>query len=592
MAKKDSKTQSKKEETKEPTPEELAKKIVEDQIERLPPEVRKKFDEVRPELDKFKDDLVKKFDNYIIGMGLLPPPKIDPSRAAADFAQANGLDPRQLTEEQKKTAFETIVKRVGEELHCLVLVDDSDSTKMSKMELKDKLVSIINEMAQKQNKNLVPTIIILSELWQSCYDGKSDLTQLIAIAAPIYDKGMLAACKIGEIHKNMVLKKFEKYIVSYVLFGSLTRGEARPDSDIDVAIIIDDTDVKKMTRTELKDKLRAIIIGMGMEAGEITGIKSKLNIQTYILTEFWDSVKEANPVIFTVLRDGVPFYDRGMFMPWKQLLRMGRIKPSQEAIDMFMSTGEQMVGRVKRKIRELVEADIYWSTLTPAQAAIMLYGLPPPTPKETIDLMDQVFVKKEKLLEKKYVDILKKIRKYYKELEHGTIKSITGKEVDDLLDAAEDYLKRIKVLFSEIEVIKEKEDMLQSYEHLITVTRDIMMLLGEGQVAEKDMEKKFNTLLVDSGKVHERFSRLFKEMTKAKKDYDAEKLTKTEVEKARKTSRELIRGLVEFLQRERGKEIERARIRVKYQKTYGEVILMDSVAFVIPDVFAEAADGD
>jgi len=75
----------------------------------------------------------------------------------------------------------------------------------------------------------------------------------------------------------------------------------------------------------LKDKLRAIIIGMGIEAGEMTGIKNKINIQVYILTDFWDSIKEANPIIFTFLRDGVPFYDRGIFMPWKQLLKMGKV---------------------------------------------------------------------------------------------------------------------------------------------------------------------------------------------------------------------------------------------------------------------------
>src|SRR3989344_1279262 len=113
---------------------------------------------------------------------------------------------------------------------------------------------------------------------------------------------MLAAIKIAEIHKTMVLKKFEKYIVSYVLAGSLVQGKATASSDIDVWIVIDDTDVKKMTRAELKDKLRAIIISMGVEAGDITGIKNKLNIQVYILTDFWDSLKEANPIIFTLLR--------------------------------------------------------------------------------------------------------------------------------------------------------------------------------------------------------------------------------------------------------------------------------------------------
>src|SRR3989344_8896280 len=105
------------------------------------------------------------------------------------------------------------------------------------------------------------------------------------MSLPVFDKGMLAAIKIAEVHKGMVLKKFEKYIVSYVLGGSLVQGRATSKSDIDVFIVIDDTDVKKMTRAELKDKLRAIIIGMGAQAGQMTGIKNKINIQVYILTD-------------------------------------------------------------------------------------------------------------------------------------------------------------------------------------------------------------------------------------------------------------------------------------------------------------------
>ena len=72
-----------------------------------------------------------------------------------------------------------------------------------------------------------------------------------------------------------------------------------------------------MSRAELKDKLRAIIIGICWEAGERTGIKNKLNIQVYILTDFWESLKEANSIIFTLLRVGVLFEDWGIFCSWK-----------------------------------------------------------------------------------------------------------------------------------------------------------------------------------------------------------------------------------------------------------------------------------
>ena len=87
----------------------------------------------------------------------------------------------------------------------------------------------------------------------------------------------------------------------------------------------------------------------------------------------------------------------------------------------------------------------------------MMYGIPPPTPAETINLLQEIFVDKEKLLEPKYIDTMKKIRTYYKDIEHGKITEVSGKEIDELLKGSDEYLKRIKKLFGEIELIKEKK---------------------------------------------------------------------------------------------------------------------------------------
>lgn len=535
-------------------------KLSAEMISKLPQEQQDRVKANKKDLDKFVKECTTKFSEYILGIGLLPLPPGGKDAAGNEIPK--------------------------DSMKLMVLVDDQDSQKMSKLELKEKLMTINEKIAQDINKKMHAESILLSEVWQTLYDAKLDLLQTFAVCAPIFDKGMMAALKIGEIHKSMAIQKFEKYIVSYVLFGSLTRGEAHHESDIDVAIIVDDTDVKKMTLMELKDKLRAIIHGMGIEAGELTGIKNKLNIQVYILTEFWDSVKEANPVIFTILRDGVPLYDRGMFMPWKQLLRMGKIKPSQEAIDLFMSSGEQMIGRIRQKLKGLVEADIYWSTLTPTQAALMLYGIPPPTPNETIKLMEEVFVK-ENLLEKKYVDIMQEIRDYYKGLEHGTIKEISGKEVDDLLGKAEDYMERIKKLFVQIEEKKSAESVLHTYEGAITVIRDVLNLEGVEKAPENQIEELFDRELVSTGKVPEKFKRILSDLVKAKSDFEKGKLNKTAITKNNKDGREFIKHMVDVIQRKRGKELERTKIRVKYGDKYGEVILLDDHAYVIHDLDAQ-----
>ncbi len=530
-------------------------------LEKLPKDVQEKLKVIKTKLEKFQKKTLEKFDKYIVGIALLPPPKPQ--------------DQKQLPEQKPVDK---------DKINVLVLVDDSDSKKMSKYELKDKLSAIMNNIARDIDKNLTPQAIILSELWQNCYDGKYELLQLIALSAPIFDMGMLAAIKIAEVHKTMILKKFEKYIVSYVLAGSLVQGRATPTSDIDVWIVIDDTDVKKMTRAELKDKLRAIIIGMGIEAGELTGIKNKLNIQVYILTDFWDSLKEANPIIFTLLRDGVPFYDRGIFMAWKQLLRMGKIKPSPEAIDMFMGSGEQMLKRVELKLKDIGMEDIYYAILTPSQAALMLHGVPPPAPKETATLMREIFVQKEKLLEDKFVKILEKVIDIRKAIEHGEKKEITGKEIDELLNESDKYLKRIKRLFTQIERIKEEDDMVKVYETIVTIIRDVLRIEGIEKVEDEEVVMVFEDKLISQGKIPAKFLRILNEIIKAKKDYDDKKLTRVEVEKVKKVSNEFIKFLVEYLQRKRGREIERAKIRVKHGNRYGEVILLGDVAFIIHDI--------
>lgn len=521
-------------------------------IAQIPDDQKEQLVHIRNVLEKFQSKLLTRLEDYIMGITLLPPEK-----------DAENKD----------------------QIKAMVLIDDEDSNKMPKHELLEKVQKIVDEISSSVDKNLKVDSLLLSDLWQQCYDSKHDTLQLIAMGATVYDKGMLAAVKISEVHKQMVLKKFEKYIVSYVLSGSLTQGRATTESDIDVFIVIDDTDVKKMTRIELLDKLRSIIIGMGAEAGQMTGIHNKLNIQVYILTDFWENIKDANPVIFTLLRAGVPFYDRGVFMPWKQLLRMGRIKPSPEAIEMFMQSGNQFMDRIQAKLRDIVMEDLFWALLTPSQAALMMCGIPPTTPKETPDAMRNILVKKENLLEASYVKTLEKVLVIRKEFEHGNRKDVSGKEVDELVQESDKYLKRIQNLFEEIDEKKQGEQVVHTYEQVLTILRDALRLQGIESVDEKDVEHLFELNLVKKGLVPEHTKRLIKELVSAKKKHDSDKLNKQEAGLILKDSRELIKLLVEFIQRKRGQELEKTKVRVKYGKDkFGEVMLLSDHAYVIHDL--------
>lgn len=517
----------------------------------LSAEAQKKMDQMKITLEGFKEKVLARFEGYIMGMALAPPEK----------------------EGERK-----------DKINVILLVDDQESQKMGKDELHEKLSKAIEALAKEVDENISPDILLITEFWQACYDGKHDILQLIAISAPIYDGGMLSAIKIAEIHKSMVLKKFEKYITCYILAGSLVRGKATPNSDIDVFIVIDDTDVKKMSRAELKDKLRAIIIDMGIQAGQMTGIQNKLNIQPYILTDFWDNIKEANPIIFTFLRDGVPLYDRGIFMPWKQLLKMGKVRPSKEAIELYKSTGDQMIDRIKFKLKDIAVEDVWYATITPSQAAIMLYGHPPPAPRETPGVMRDLFVKKEKILDEKHVKFLENVIKVHKDVEYGLKKTITGGEVQDLLEKTEAYLKALNQLYDQIEQRKEEESVVSIYESVVTVVRDVLKIEGVEKVSDERTLEYFEKEVVHKGIIPERYLRILKDIHKAKKDYDAGKLTKTEVAEVHKHSRELLKFLVEHIQRVRGKELEQVRLRIKHGEKIGEVLVLGKEAFITKDL--------
>jgi len=514
----------------------------------IPEEVKQKLEELKTKLDNFKNRALKEC-KYISGIALLPPAK----------------------EEKEK-------------INVLIVVDLAPIKDLGdKLAERDKILKNLEKIKKDVDKNIVVDLMDVYDIRESCFDSKYEVLQTIAMSAPLYDpQDLLAALRIAEVHKRIVIEKFEKYVVSYVAVGSLFRGDAK-SGDIDIAVIIDDTDVKKMSRWELRDRLGAIIREMGYKASELTGVKKVFHVQTYILTDFWESVKDAQPVIYTFLRDGVPLYDRGIFMPWKLLLKMGRIRPSPEAIEMQMDIGEKLIQRTKGKMLSVVGEDLYYAVLNPAQAALMLYGIAPPTPKETITLLEEIFVKKEKLLDKKYVDMLSKVRKYYKDIEHGHIMEVKGKDIDELLENANEYLKAIKSLFQKIEKRREKETIKEYYKSAIELIKDVLLVNKIKVQLVYDVVREFKKL-VEKKAFPKQYLESLEDVIKLK---EGKKVSPQELEKLKRNVRDLIKGCGEYIERKRGYELEKAKIKFKYGDKFGEALVLNNQLFVIMDIDAK-----
>ncbi len=521
----------------------------------IPEKTKEEIEKLRGKLNDFKKQILKKF-NYVEAIGILPP-------------QAS-----QVIEEEEEIEKENKEEKI---IHVLVVIPDEKEKELPKFKAE----------AVKLVQNVKPKVWLhiktVKDLWEICFDGKYPYIDAISMSFPIHDKGILGALRVANIHKTLVLKKFERYVVSYVIAGSLVRGTAVKTSDVDVFVVIDDTDVKRMSRYELRERLRGMIYQYTMEAAELAGVKNKLSPQVYILTEFWEAVKDAHPVIFTFIRDGVPLYDRGAFMPWKLLLKMGKIKPSPEAIDMFMSLGEKVAENVKRKLNDIVTEDIYWGIITPSQAALMLYGAAPPTPKETVKLMKEIFVDKEKILEKKYVDILEKIVGIYKKYEHEEIKTISGKEIDELLEESKQYMARLKELMEQIEKRASEKLVVQIYDTTFIL---LATILGKG--TEQILLQKFKKELINKGQISPKTETILEEIIEARKKYKQGKLSKQDLESVRRNAYEITSALSEYAQRKELFELEKRKIKLVYQEgkeaKKAELFIFKDEAFIIPDI--------
>mgnify|MGYP001470163800 CR=1 FL=1 len=515
-------------------------------------ELQKEMEKTKKEFEKLKNFIVKKYP-FTEAIGILPPQAV-----------------KRFVDEEE------VPKETEKHVHLYMIVPEDKFKEIPK--IKQEIVKQIELIKTKQKLWLqVKTPI---DVFGTCLDSKFELASAIAMSFPLYDKGFLGALRVAEIHKSLVLQKFERYVVSYVLGGSLVRGEAVKTSDVDVFIIINDTDVKRMPRLELKERLRTIIFQYIKEASALAGVKNKLEPQVYLLTDFWENVKDANPVMFTFIRDGIPIYDRGTFMPWKRLLQMGKLKPTPEAIDMFMSAGDKTIKRAKRALLDILILDLYWGVITPSQALLMLYGLPPPTPRQTVKEMEKIFVNKEKILEKKYVNILDKIVGMYKDYEHEKLKEVKGTEIDKLLLDTESYLKRLKELREQIEKRTQEKTIEQIYNDVFNLLKTIL-----GKKSQEKLIEDFEKQLVKKGKFSQQSLNILKNIVDAKKEFKKGKLNSHKVDEARKNAMILINDLIEYSQRKDLASLEKSRIRLKYneggKEGFAELIISDGKSFLV-----------
>ena len=241
--------------------------------------------------------------------------------------------------------------------------------------------------------------------------------------------------KIAYKFTSEIRKEIGNLIKAVVIFGSTARKtKTSIRGDIDILVIVDDITLN-MT-PELVEAYRVIVEKI------IERTSTKLHIITLRLTSFWEYIRAADPVGINILRDGVALIDTGFFDPLQALLKRGRIRPTDESIWNYFIRAPNTLHNSKWHILQGT-MDLYWSVIDAAHAALMKQGAVPPTPEHVPDLMEEILVKK-KLVEHRYVTIMRNFYKISKMIVHREITEIKVCEFDKYFEEAADFVARMR----------------------------------------------------------------------------------------------------------------------------------------------------
>ena len=313
-----------------------------------------------------------------------------------------------------------------------------------------------------------------------------------------------------------VLKKYGPLIRSIVLFGSTARRTARGESDIDVFVIVDDT--RQKISPAFKEKIEDDLDVIAKKQTKLLSVQ-----QPYLLTEFWRLVREGHPIVFNFIREGIPVYDKDMFMPIKRLLQMGEIKPSKEAVEKFIERGPKRIKRVENAKMYMVVEDLYYAMLESAQSVLMFLGKTPPRPTDAPEALRKSLVKM-KMLSEEYVKMLDDVITLRKNVEHKKVNQVSGADLDSWISKTKKFVKKMQNLIVKVEVLKRENMVEKSHAIMKETTLTLLKALKKTPKKGEALTGAFKRYLVEPGLVHENYLSILTELEKMEKLVQAGKV--------------------------------------------------------------------
>jgi predicted nucleotidyltransferase len=263
------------------------------------------------------------------------------------------------------------------------------------------------------------------------------------------------------------------------VWGSVPKGEHGYDSDIDTLVILDDTKLERDVPKDAKKKIQKKVTNLAKETDE------RITIQYFpFLTEFWDSLRKGEPIAVEAIRNGEAIYDTGIFMPAKRLLERGKIKSSRESVKKRLKTAAAGYKKAENNMKSSIPHKLEQVMANAGQAPIMLTGRNPPPKEKVPEVLEEMFVEKD-MLEEEFVKNARELHDFGNKGEKES-DDVTGEEVDEHLEMADDFVRRMHELVSQLGTRRKVKGVYDDYKKFLKA--NVAMLREQGIEPPEDRE--------------------------------------------------------------------------------------------------------
>jgi predicted nucleotidyltransferase/uncharacterized protein (UPF0332 family) len=317
------------------------------------------------------------------------------------------------------------------------------------------------------------------------------------------------------------------------VWGSVPKAEHGVDSDIDTLVILDDTKLQKDVPKDARNKIRQKVNEAAKETDE------RITLQYFpFLTEFWDSLRKGEPLAIEAVRNGEPVYDTGLFMPAKRLLQRGKIKATRESVKKRLKMAAAGYKKAEKNLKQSIPHKLEQVMANAGQAPIMLVGKNPPPKEKVPETLEEMFVEKD-MLEEEYVEIAQELYDFGDKGEKNS-EEVTGQEVEEHLEKADDFVRRMHKLVSQLGSKKKVKGIVDDYKKFLKA--NVAALKAQDVEPPEDRDKLPETVEanLDVGEDHVNMFDRWEDIIEKIKDKDMEDVNEKELYELKQDTKEFV----------------------------------------------------